>query len=124
MIIGLSTIQDEGAGFRTRLFAPRWNFLKENLEHVNFSRVPALRARLIIGHVEPKQEVKGFEDSSTFVVETRIPIEEFRQLSIGEKNDRVMDAIFESIKAAYEHFGDTLPPDIDRIWQDARAIRK
>jgi hypothetical protein len=123
VIIGMSTIQDQGAGFRTRLFTPRWNFLKERLAAIELKAIPALDARMIIGHVESKRTIVGIEGPS-FVVETRIPIEEFKQLSIGEKNDLVLDTIFESIKAAYAHFGDEAPPEINRIWQDARAIGK
>jgi hypothetical protein len=122
MIVGLSTIQDEGAGFRTRLFAPRWNFLKESLRQVEFPSAHAVRVRIVLGQVESRQEAQGFEDASTFVVETRIPIAEFKQLSIGEKSNRVLDVIFQSINVAYAYFGETPSPDVDRIWQEARAI--
>lgn len=120
MIIGMSTILDQGAGFRTRLFTPRWNFLKQKLSTVEFDSIPALDARIIIGHVEPKRTMVGIEGPS-FVVETRIPIEAFKQLSIQEKNDRVLDVIFESIEATYAHFGEVAPPEIDDIWREARA---
>jgi hypothetical protein len=123
MIVSYSTIEDIGAGFRSRLFLPRWKVAKEKLRDVSFSRVPAIDARMIIGHVESKRTIVGIEGPS-FVIETRIPIEEFKQLSIGEKNDRVLDTIFESIKAAYAHFGDEAPPEIDRVWQEARMVSK
>jgi len=94
---------------------------KRKALHGRFSRIPAIDARMIIGHVEPKQTIVGVEGPS-FVVETRIPIEDFKQLSIGDKNDRVLDTIFEAIRATYAHFGETPPPEIDRIWQEARSI--
>ena len=121
MIVSYSTVEDIGAGFRERLFAPRWNIVAERLKAVDFPKIHSVRVRLIIGHVQPKCIVHGFETETKFVVETRIPIEEFKQLSIGEKYDRVLDTIFESIKAAYAHFGDQPPSEIDQIWQEARA---
>ncbi len=122
MIIGLSTIQDEGAGFRTRVFMPRWNWLKNELLQINFPQFEELRIRLVIGDVESGCAVQGFEDEMTFVVESRIPIEHFKQFSIREKNDLVLDTIFESIKAAYTHFSEPPPPAIDQIWQEVRAL--
>jgi len=100
---------------------PRWKATQAKLEEVDsrLAEVSALRASLIIGHVEPMRTIVGIEGPS-FVVETRIPIEAFKQLSIQEKNDRVLDTIFESIEAAYAHFGEVPPPEIDRIWQEAR----
>jgi hypothetical protein len=124
MIVSYSTIEDLGAGFRSRLFLPRWKSAQELLKAVAYERLRVLRARIVIGHVEQGRDIKGFEEAHKFVVETRIPIDEFQQLSIGEKNDLVFDSIFESIKAAYAHFGDTPPPKIDRIWQEVRATGK
>jgi len=122
MIVSYSTIEDIGAGFRSRLLMPRWKAAKEKLESIAFPRIEALRIRLIIGHVELRREVQGFEDPSTFVIENRIPIEYFKQFTIREKNNLVLDTIFESIKAVYAHFGDTPPAEIDRIWQEVRAL--
>ena len=99
---------------------PRWKAAKEKLRALSFDHIPALDARIIIGHVEPKRTIVGIEGPS-FVVETRIPIEVFKQLSIREKNDRVLDTIFDSIGAVYSHFDEVPPPDVARIWQEARA---
>ena len=125
MIVSYSTVEDLGAGFRSRLFMPRWKAIQTRLEVVD-SMLPdlaAIRALVIIGNVEPKRTIIGIEGPS-FVVETCIPIAEFKQLSIGEKNDRVLDTIFESIGAAYAHFGTVPPPEIDRVWQETRGIGK
>jgi hypothetical protein len=120
VIVAYSTVEDGGAGFRSRLFTARWNLLKQKLADVPLDRVPAIDARMIIGRVERSQRVAGLEGPS-FVVETCIPIAEFKQLSIREKNDLVLDTIVESIKAVYAHFGETPPPEIDSIWQEVRA---
>ena len=121
MIVSYSTIEDIGAGFRSRLFLPRWKAAKEKLEQIALPRIEALRIRLIIGRVESKRTIIGIEGPS-FVIENRIPIEHFKQFTIREKNDLVLDTIFESIKAAYAHFGETPPPEIDHIWQEVRAL--
>jgi hypothetical protein len=121
MIVSYSTIEDIGAGFRSRIFAPRWKVAKERLREIEFPQVPAIDTRMIIGHVDASRTVEGVEGPS-FVVETRIPIEHFKQFSIREKNDLVLDTIFESIKAVYAHFGETPPAEIDRIWQEVRAL--
>lgn len=123
MIVSYSTFEDIGAGFRSRLFRPRWNAAKERLRTIAFDRIPAIDARMIIGHVKSESIVLGIE-GPCFVVETRIPIDEFKQLSISEKNELVLDTIFGSIKATYAHFGDRPPPEIDHIWQEARAVSK
>lgn len=119
VIVSYSTIEDIGAGFRSKLFMPRWKTAKEKLREIEFLRVPAIDARIIIGNVASARTVIGLEDVS-FVVETRIPIEEFTQLTIRAKNDLVMDTIFESIKAVYVHFGEPVPADIGQIWREAR----
>ncbi len=121
MIVSYSTYEELGVGFRERLFLPRWKVAKEMLREIEFPRVPAIDARMIIGHVDAVQTAIGIEGPS-FVVETRIPIAHFQQFSIREKNDLVLDTIFESIKATYAHFGETPPPEIDRIWQEVRAL--
>jgi hypothetical protein len=120
VIVSYSTIEDIGAGFRSKLLMPRWKAAKERLREIEFARVPAIDARIIIGQIAPHRTIIGIEGSS-LVVETRIPIDEFKQLSIRAKNDLVLDAIFESIKAAYAHFGDTQPPELEAIWQSVRA---
>ena len=98
---------------------PRWKDAKEKLREIEFASVPAIDARIIIGQVSPSQTIVGIEGPS-FVVETRIPIEHFRQLTIRTKNDLVLDTIFVSIKAAFANFDEEPPPEIDRIWQEAR----
>jgi len=120
MIVSFSTIEDLGAGFRSKLLMPRWKVAKEKLRALSFDYIPALDARIVIGHVEPKRTIVGIEGPS-FVVETRIPIEVFKQLSIREKADRMLDTIFESIEVAYSHFGEVPPPEIASIWQEARS---
>ena len=120
MIVSYSTIEDVGTGFRSRLLMPRWKIAKEALRQITFARVPAIDARIIIGRVVSSSAIIGIEGPS-FVVETRIPIDEFKELSIREKNDLVLGTIFESINAAYAHFGDTPPSEIDAIWHDVRA---
>ncbi|MBP9154719.1 MAG: hypothetical protein KBF48_07230 [Xanthomonadales bacterium] len=122
MIVSYSTIEDVGAGFRSKLFLPRWKAAKEGLREIPLPKVPALRVRLVIGNVPTLQDVQGFEDETTFVVENRIPIEQFKQLSIREKNDLVLDTIFESIKAVYAHFGEIPPLAIEEIWKEVRAL--
>ena len=120
MIVSYSTIEDIGAGFRSRLLMPRWKVAKERLREIEFASVSAIDARITIGQVAPCLTVVGIEGPS-FVVETRIPIDQFKELTIREKNDLVLDTIFESIKAAYASFDEPLPPEIDRIWQEARV---
>ena len=124
MIVSYSTVEDIDAGFRERLFTPLWNTVANRLKAVEFAHVNNLRVRLILGHVGYQRIVHGFETETKFVVETRIPVVEFKQLSIGQKNDRVLDEIFESIKAAYAHFGHEAPAEIDRIWREARTVSK
>lgn len=119
MIVSFSTIEELGTGFRAKLLMPRWKAAKERLRDILFLHIPALEARIIIGRVAASQEVIGVE-GPMFVVETRIPIEQFMQLNIREKNDLVLDIIFESIKAAYASFDETMPAEIGRIWQEAR----
>lgn len=99
---------------------PRWKAAKERLREVDFARVPAIDARIVIGQVVPCKTIIGVEGPS-FVVETRIPIDMFKKLTIREKNDLVLDTIFESVKAVYASFGEPPPPEIDQIWQEARA---
>lgn len=120
MIVGYSTIEDLGAGFRERLFLPRWTVAQEALRGVEFPADIALRVRIVIGHVDRALEVQGSEDQRKFVIESRIPIDEFKQLTIREKNDLVLDVIFESIEATYAHFGEPVPADVGRIWREAR----
>jgi hypothetical protein len=120
MIVSFSTIEDLGAGFRSKIFLPRWKIAKEKLQEIEFHRVHAIDARIIIGHVDAGRSVKGIEGPS-FVIENRIPIAYFKKLSIREKNDLLLDTIFESIKATYAHFGETLPPEIDHIWHEVWA---
>lgn len=89
------------------------------MSDVVFDAVPVLEVRLIIGRVDVDRLAYG-EAGSSFVVESRIPIDEFKQLTIREKNDLVLDMIFESIEAAYTHFGEPVPADVGRIWREAR----
>ncbi len=120
MIVSYSTYEELGVGFRERLFLARWKVASEKLRELAFPLVSAIDARLIIGHVDAGRTVVGIEGPS-FVVENRIPMKHFQQLSIRGKNDLVLDTIFESIKATYTHFGETPPPEIDDIWQEVRA---
>jgi hypothetical protein len=123
MIVGMSMFEGLGTSFRTRLFLPRWNLVKQRLSTVEFHCIPALQVRVIIDKVDADRRVVGIEDAA-FVVETFVSVDEFKRLSIGEKNDFVLDTIFESIKAAYAHFESTPPPEIDQIWQEARLLAK
>lgn len=120
MIVGYSMIEDLGAGFRERLFLPRWAVVEKALRGVALPADIALRVRIVIGHVDRALEVQGPEDQRKFVIESRIPIDEFKQLTIREKNDLVLDKIFESIEAAYTHFGEPVPEEVGRIWREAR----
>lgn len=109
-----------GAGFRSRLFLPMWTRVQESLRGVECKHFDVLRVRLIIDAVSKGRSVLGFEGVDKFVVENRIPIDDFKKLSIQEKNHLVLDAIFESIKAAYANFDESFPEQINRIWREVR----
>ena len=119
VIVSFSTVEDIGTGFRSKLFMPQWRVTKENLRQVVLLGVPPIDARIVIGQVAPARTVIGIEDYS-FVVETCIPADGFKQLTIREKNGLVLDTIFESIEAACASLHVPLPSDVGRIWQEAR----
>ena len=123
MIVSYSIIEDQGAGFRERLMAARWAVAKEKLSRVAFPRVSSIQAKIIIWRDVPKsQEVFGLEETA-FAVHQQVPLEYFKSLTIREKNDLVLELIFASIRSAYAHFSEVMPPEIEGIYQEVMSAK-
>lgn len=114
MIVSYGMVEDVGAGFRELLFLRRWRPIKHALLNIAPQVFP-INAMITIGFLSREQRTIGV-DGNAFVVQHDIPIAEFQDLLIEQRNDLVLDILYRTILIAFEHYQLTLPPDVERIF--------
>jgi len=114
MIVSFGMVTDIGAGFRQALFFKRWRHIKEALANINVDIYP-INAMITIGHLPRAQEIIGV-DGNAFVVKYDIPISEFQDLLIEQRNDEILFTIYKTIEIAFENYKIPMPKEINNVF--------
>lgn len=114
MIVSYGMVEEVGAGFRELVFLKRWRPIKKALLNI-LPEVFPVNAMIIIGHVPRYEKVKGV-DGNAFVVEYGIPVVEFSELLIDQKNQEILDVLFRSIKTSLSSCNVPVPEEVGAIF--------